>query len=37
MASITLEQAKTVVSAAENKALEIGVAMNIAVVDAGNI
>jgi uncharacterized protein GlcG (DUF336 family) len=36
MASITLEQAKTVVSAAENKALEIGVAMNIAVVDAGN-
>jgi uncharacterized protein GlcG (DUF336 family) len=36
MASITLEQAKTVLSAAEEKALELGVAMNIAVVDAGN-
>jgi uncharacterized protein GlcG (DUF336 family) len=36
MSSITLEQAKTVVAAAEEKADEIGVAMNIAVVDAGN-
>jgi uncharacterized protein GlcG (DUF336 family) len=36
MASITLEQAKTVLSAAEEKALELGVAMNIAIVDAGN-
>jgi len=36
MTSITLEQAKTVVSAAEDKADEIGVPMNIAVVDAGN-
>jgi uncharacterized protein GlcG (DUF336 family) len=36
MTSITLEQAKTVVAAAEEKADEIGVAMNIAVVDAGN-
>jgi uncharacterized protein GlcG (DUF336 family) len=36
MTSITLEQAKTVVAAAEDKADEIGVAMNIAVVDAGN-
>ena len=36
MTSITLEQAKAVVAAAEDKADEIGVAMNIAVVDAGN-
>ena len=36
MTSITLEQAKTIVAAAEEKADEIGVAMNIAVVDAGN-
>src|SRR3954469_19362798 len=36
MTSITLEQAKTVVAAAEEKADEIGVAINIAVVDAGN-
>ena len=36
MTSITLEQAKTIVSAAEDKADEIGVAMNIAIVDAGN-
>ena len=36
MTSITLEQAKTVVGMAEDKADEIGVPMNIAVVDAGN-
>lgn len=36
MASITLKQAKTVLSAAEEKAIELGVAMNIAVGDAGN-
>ena len=36
MTSITLEQGKKVVAAAEDKADEIGVAMNIAVVDAGN-
>ena len=36
MTSLTLEQAKTVVAAAEDKAAEIGVPMNIAVVDAGN-
>ncbi len=36
MSSITLTQAKTVVDAAEKKAADIGVAMNIAVVDAGN-
>jgi uncharacterized protein GlcG (DUF336 family) len=36
MSSITLKQAKTVVDAAEKKAADIGVAMNIAVVDAGN-
>jgi uncharacterized protein GlcG (DUF336 family) len=36
MGSITLKQAKAVVNAAENKASDIGVAMNIAVVDAGN-
>ncbi len=36
MSSITLKQAKTVVDAAEKKADDIGVAMNIAVVDAGN-
>lgn len=33
--SITLEQARTVVAAAEKKAAEIGQPMNIAVVDAG--
>jgi uncharacterized protein GlcG (DUF336 family) len=36
MTSLTLEQAKAVVAAAEEKAAEIGVPMNIAVVDAGN-
>jgi uncharacterized protein GlcG (DUF336 family) len=36
MTSITLEQAKAVVAAAEEKADDIGVPMNIAVVDAGN-
>ena len=36
MASITLEQAQAVVDAAQEKARDIGVAMNIAVVDAGN-
>ena len=36
MTSITLEQAKAVVAAAEEKAGDIGVPMNIAVVDAGN-
>ena len=36
MSSITLEQAQTVVAAAEEKATSIGVPMNIAVVDAGN-
>jgi uncharacterized protein GlcG (DUF336 family) len=36
MSSITLKQAKTVVDAAEKKADDIGVPMNIAVVDAGN-
>jgi len=36
MTSITLEQAKAVVAAAEEKAVDIGVPMNIAVVDAGN-
>ena len=36
MASITLEQAQAVVGAAQDKATEIGVPMNIAVVDAGN-
>lgn len=36
MTSLTLAQAKTVVAAAEDKAAEIGVPMNIAVVDAGN-
>jgi uncharacterized protein GlcG (DUF336 family) len=36
MGSITLEQAKTVLSAAEEKAQELGVPMNIAIVDAGN-
>ena len=36
MTSLTLEQAKTVVAAAEEKAAGIGVPMNIAVVDAGN-
>ena len=36
MAGITLEQARKVVDAATAKADEIGVPMNIAVVDAGN-
>jgi len=36
MTSITLEQAKSVVAAAEDKADGIDVPMNIAVVDAGN-
>ena len=36
MTSITLEQAKSVVAAAEGKAGDIDVPMNIAVVDAGN-
>jgi uncharacterized protein GlcG (DUF336 family) len=36
MAGITLEQARAVVEAAAAKADEIGVPMNIAVVDAGN-
>src|SRR6476646_3350324 len=36
MTSITLEQAKSVVAAAEGKADDIDVPMNIAVVDAGN-
>lgn len=35
-ASVNLEQARTVIEAAQSKASEIGVAMNIAVVDAGN-
>jgi uncharacterized protein GlcG (DUF336 family) len=34
--SITLEQAQSVVAAAVAKATEIGVPMNVAVVDAGN-
>lgn len=36
MAGISLEQAHAVVAAAEAKAVEIGVPMNIAIVDAGN-
>jgi uncharacterized protein GlcG (DUF336 family) len=36
MAGITLEQARKVIDAAEAKAEEIDVPMNIAVVDAGN-
>jgi uncharacterized protein GlcG (DUF336 family) len=36
LGSITLEQAKTVLSAAEEEAQELGVPMNIAIVDAGN-
>ena len=36
MASITLEQAQAIVRSATAKAEEIGVPMNIAVVDAGN-
>ena len=35
-ASLTLDQATAVIQAARNKASEIGVPMNIAVVDAGN-
>jgi uncharacterized protein GlcG (DUF336 family) len=34
-ATVTLEDARRVISAAENKAQEIGQPMNIAVVDAG--
>jgi uncharacterized protein GlcG (DUF336 family) len=34
-ASVTLEDARRVISAAEDKAHEIGQPMNIAVVDAG--
>jgi uncharacterized protein GlcG (DUF336 family) len=36
MASITLEQAQAIVRSATAKAEEIGVPMNVAVVDAGN-
>ncbi|HEX5191673.1 MAG TPA: heme-binding protein [Solirubrobacteraceae bacterium] len=36
MSSITLQQARKVLAGAEERADEIGVAMNIAVVDAGN-
>lgn len=36
MAGITLKQAKVLIEAAETKAREIGVPMNVAVVDAGN-
>jgi uncharacterized protein GlcG (DUF336 family) len=36
MSSITLDQAEAVVQAAKRKADEIGVPMNIAIVDAGN-
>lgn len=36
MTSLTLEQAEAVVTAAKEKADDIGVPMNIAVVDAGN-
>lgn len=36
MSSITLQQAKQVLAGAEERAAEIGVAMNIAIVDAGN-
>ena len=36
MSGISLEQAEAVIAAAKTKADEIGVAMNIAVVDAGN-
>jgi uncharacterized protein GlcG (DUF336 family) len=36
MASITLEQAQAIIRAGTVKAHEIGVPMNIAVVDAGN-
>ena len=36
MTSLTLEQAEAVVAAAKDKADDIGVPMNIAVVDAGN-
>jgi uncharacterized protein GlcG (DUF336 family) len=35
MESITLEEARTVIAAAEQKAQEIGQPMDIAVVDAG--
>jgi uncharacterized protein GlcG (DUF336 family) len=36
MTSLTLEQAEAVLAAAKEKAADIGVPMNIAVVDAGN-
>lgn len=36
MSSVTLQQAEAMVAAAQAKAVEIGVPMNIAVVDAGN-
>jgi uncharacterized protein GlcG (DUF336 family) len=36
MSGITLKQAETVIAAAKKKADQLGVAMNIAVVDAGN-
>jgi uncharacterized protein GlcG (DUF336 family) len=36
MSSVTLAQAETVLAAAKKKAKDIGVPMNIAVVDAGN-
>ena len=36
MSSVTLTQAESVLAAAKKKAQEIGVPMNIAVVDAGN-
>src|ERR1700754_5036426 len=36
MASVTLKQAEAVLTAAKKKADDIGVPMNIAVVDAGN-
>ena len=36
MSNVTLEQAEAAIAAARSKADEIGVAMNIAIVDAGN-
>src|ERR1700754_3692217 len=36
MASVTLKQAEAVLTAAKKKADDIGVPMNIAIVDAGN-